>query len=92
MFQGWAMCGYKAVPSPLPASQHSLNIYLESSGRAYWDQECTGMEMAKQTTPKYTSVIDHETMTFYQIKTGTLISLILWLEVVSQIWGLDDFF
>lgn len=42
MFQGWAMCGYKAVPSPLPASQHSLNIYLESSGRAlrprmHWD-------------------------------------------------------
>lgn len=60
-------------------------------GEQRLDQERTRMVMANHTAPKYSSVVDHDTMTFYQIKIGILISQILWLEAVPQICSRDIF-
>lgn len=49
------------------------------------------MVMANHTASKYSWSTTDETMTFYQIKTGILISRILWFEAVSQICGQDIF-
>lgn len=73
MFQVEVFHSYKAVSFSFPTSQCSLNMYLESNGRAYWDHEHTRMEMTNQMASRYTSATDHEMMTFYQTKSGVFI-------------------
>lgn len=94
---GWTLSGYKAFSSPPAQTPVFIECIFGVTAKQQeresrdWDQEHSGMVMANHTACKYSSLFDHETITFYRIKTGILISFILWLKVASQICGQDIF-